>query len=67
MPHAHVSTVEVGSPASVGGTTVASGSGSHFHFPGGYFTKEHDDQVLKIMVSQTTGSCKANAPSIALN
>ncbi|KAH0669904.1 hypothetical protein KY285_025520 [Solanum tuberosum] len=62
MPHSHVSTVEAGSSTLGGGTTSASGSdSSHFHFPGGYFTKEHYDQVLKMMVSQPTGSCKANA------
>ncbi|KAH0709496.1 hypothetical protein KY284_010923 [Solanum tuberosum] len=55
MPHAHVSTAEAGSSTSGGGTAAASGSdSSHFHFPGGYFTKEHYDQVLKMMVSQPT-------------
>ncbi|KAG5622235.1 hypothetical protein H5410_007453 [Solanum commersonii] len=57
IPLAHVSTAEAGSSTLGGGTATASRSdSSHFHFPGGYFTKEHYDQVMKMMVSQPIGS-----------
>ncbi|KAG5627811.1 hypothetical protein H5410_013029 [Solanum commersonii] len=48
IPHAHVSTAEAASSTSGGGTAVASGS-------------DLLTSIFHMMVSQPTGSCKANA------
>lgn len=36
-------------------------SQKQLNFPGGYFTRDQYDQVMKMMNPTPTGSCKANA------
>ncbi|KAM3216089.1 hypothetical protein P3L10_025529 [Capsicum annuum] len=61
MPHAHTSAAET---SILEWNEERSGSDSQVYLPGGYFTKEQYNQVLKMIVHKPTAHCETNATAV---